>query len=468
MDSVDHLSVEGRKSIGYDGDQTSWSNRRHVGHIGTSTFNLIKLTLLFCSLAPSPVCEAEPMSTAPDTTLPLAGIRVLAVEQMQSLPYATQLLARLGADVVKVEHPERGDLGRGAQPGVPDRAGEHMGATFLRNNQNKSSIALDLKHPAAKELFLGLVPRFDVIAENFKAGGMDRMGLGYADVCAQHPQAIYLSISGFGASGDSPYGHWPAFAPIAEAMSGLYSINRPQSTPATVSPAGALGDTGTGLFAVIGVLAALRRREQHGLGSHVDIAMFDSMVAFADLVPNYWSLGKDPRTPSMLINDGFSIDAGELVIQVGREHQFARLVELLGHPEWIEDHRFATRQGWRDNLSMLREAVRVWAGDRTTIEAADALAAAGVACAPIFEAADVVDDPHVRARNMLARVTEPSADGSAPAVLTPGNPVKISGVPDQDRTGPPTLGEHTDTVLGDELGLDADTLAELREAGAIR
>lgn len=400
-------------------------------------------------------------STSPQ---PLDGVRILAVEQMQSLPYATQLLSRLGADVVKVEHPTRGDLGRGSLPAITDAAGASMGATFLRNNQNKRSIALDLKQPEAKEVFLQLAANFDVVAENFKAGGMAKFGLDYAAVSEHHPKVVYLSVSGFGNTVESPYGHWPAFAPIAEAMSGLYAFNRGPDERPKVSPVGALGDTGTGLFAVIGVLAALRQRDATGVGSYVDIAMFDSMVAFADLVPNYHSLGKDPRTPSLLINDGFVIDSGELVIQVGREHQFARLVETIGHPEWVDDERFATRAGWREHLDALREAVRVWAGDRTTIDAADELAAAGVACSPIFEAADIVADQHVAARNMLAQIDRP--DGGDP-VLTPGNPVKISGVDDNDRSGPPTLGQHTDDVLQSELGLSDAQLAALRDAGAI-
>lgn len=383
---------------------------------------------------------------------------------MQSLPYATQLLGRLGADVVKIEHPTRGDLGRGSFPAITDRAGQSMGATFLRNNQNKRSVALDLKHPEAKAVFMDLAGHFDVVAENFKAGGMAKFGLDYEAVSAVHPKTIYLSVSGFGNTTESPYGHWPAFAPIAEAMAGLYSFNRGPDEPAKVSPAGALGDTGTGLFAAVGVLAALRRRDQTGIGGYVDISMFDSMVAFADVVPNYWSLGKDPRTPTAMINHGFPITNGELVIQVGREHQFERLAETVGHPEWTTDERFATREGWLANLDEIRAAVHTWAGDRSTTEAAELLAATGVACSPIFEASDLVNDPHVANRNMLAKIDRP--DGGDP-VLTPGNPVKISDVDDVDANGPPTLGEHTDQVLTQELDLSPERLAELRASGAI-
>jgi formyl-CoA transferase len=396
---------------------------------------------------------------------PLDGIRILAVEQMQALPFATQLLARLGADVVKVEHPTRGDLGRGSFPAVTDETGASVGATYLRNNSAKRSIGLDLSNAEAKQVFLDLVPHFDVVAENFKPGGMTRFGLDFEAVSAVHPGVVYVSISGFGNTVESPYGHWPAFAPIAEAMSGMYAFNRPVDEPVKVSPVGALGDTGTALFAAVGLLAALRRKDRTGEGAYVDISMFDCMVAFADIVPNYFSMGRDPRTVPPLINHGFAVATGEVVIQVGRPHQFARLVETIGHPEWADDERFATPQGWVDHLDVLRAAMADWAGDRSTIDVAEALAAAGIAAAPIFEAADLVDDPHLRARHMLTEI--PRTDGVDQPVLTPGNPVKIAGFDDSSATPPPTLGQHTDEVLRSELGLSDERLAALRSAGAI-
>ena len=395
---------------------------------------------------------------------PLDGIRVLAIEQMQSLPYATQLLARMGAEVVKIEHPVRGDLGRGSTPGVVDPEGRPVGGTYLRNNLNKRSVGMDLKNPTAIDLIRQMVPQFDVLAENLKPGTLAKMGLGYDDLAALHPGLIYLSVSGFGNLGESPYGHWPAYAPIAEAMGGLYAINRADGENVKVSPVGALGDTGSGLYAVIGVLMALRQRDRHGHGQYVDIAMFDAMVAFGDMVPNYWSLGTDPRVPTAIINDGFPIDSGELVIQIGREHQFERLCHLIGCPEWLDDERFSTRDGWREHLDEIRAALRAWAGDRTTIQAADDLAAAGIAAAPVFEAADVIDDPHVAARHMMVEIPRPDADTP---VLTPGNPVKMSAVSEGPDTRPPWLGEHTDEVLAAELGLDEAALAGLRADGVI-
>ena len=395
---------------------------------------------------------------------PLDGIRILAIEQMQSLPYATQLMARMGAEVVKIEHPVRGDLGRGSTPTIADPEGRPVGGTYLRNNLNKRSVGMDLKNPKAIDLIRQMIPSFDVLAENLKPGTLEKSGLGYSDLSQVHPGLIYLSVSGFGNLGESPYGHWPAYAPIAEAMGGLYAINRADGENVKVSPVGALGDTGTGLYAVIGVLMALRQRERHGHGQHVDIAMFDAMVAFGDMVPNYWSLGADPRVPTPIINDGFPIDSGELVMQIGREHQFERLCHLIGRPEWLEDEGFSTRDGWRENLDEIRAAVRAWAGDRSTVEAANDLAAAGLAAAPVFEAPDVIDDPHVAARHMMVEIPRPDADTP---VLTPGNPVKMSAVSEGPDTRPPWLGEHTDEVLAAELGLGKEALAELRADGVI-
>ena len=320
---------------------------------------------------------------------PLDGVRVLAIEQMQALPYATQLLARLGADVVKVEHPNGGDLGRGSLPAVEDPQGRRVGATFLRNNLDKRSICIDLKHPAGRDLVLRLAPRFDVIAENFKGGALSRMGLGYDDIHAVHPAAVYLSVSGFGNTTESPYATWPAYAAVAEAMSGLYDWKRPADGPPIVSPVGALGDIGSALFGVIGVLAALRHRDRTGVGQYVDIAMFDSMVAFADVVTNYWSLGERPAPgdgPKMIL-DGFPASDGWFIVQVGREHEFERLATVVGRSEWLTDDRFSTRAGWREHIEVIREGVGAWAAHRTSVEACDALAAAGVAAGPCLTAA---------------------------------------------------------------------------------
>lgn len=398
---------------------------------------------------------------------PLEGVRILALEQMQALPYATQLLARMGADVVKVESVKGGDLGRGSQPGITDPEGRFVGATYLRNNLDKKSICVDLKSPEGRQLILDLAPKFDVVAENFKGGALARMGLGYDDIAAVHPGVVYLSVSGFGNTVSTPYDGWPAYAAVAEAMSGIYDYKLEPGRPPMVSPVGALGDIGTALFGTIGVLAALRHRERTGLGQYVDVSMFDAMVSMTDLVTNFWSLGlrPEPGQGLAMILDGFKANNGWFIIQVGREHEFERLANLVGHPEWLTDERLSTRAGWREHMDdLLRPGVNEWASTMGNIEACQALADAGVAAGPCLTAQQVIDDPHVAARNMLMEIPRP--DGGDP-VLTPGNPVKMSRVSEGPDVRMPWLGEHTDAVLAAELGLDDARIAELREAGVI-
>jgi len=396
---------------------------------------------------------------------PLDGVRVLAAEQMQAMPYATQLLARFGADVVKVEHPTTGDSGRGSSPFMLDPDGRKVGATYLRNNFDKRSVGLDLKAPEGRELFLDLVPHFDVVAENFKAGTLERLGLGYDVIAERHPAVVHVSLSGFG--NDSPYRDWPAYAAIVEAMSGIYSWKTPDGPPTTI-PVGALGDISSALFVVIGILAALRQRDRTGEGQHVDVAMLDAMLAMTDIVTNLWSLGARPDadTPLGVICEGFRCSDGYVVMQVVREHQFTKLADLVGKPEWHDDPRLADRYGWEPNLDeVIRPAVEAWSSTRTRAEAATELAAAGIAAGPSQTAPEVIADPHVAGHNMLVEM--PRSDGGAEPVLVPGNPVKLSKMAEGPETRVPWLGEHTDEVLAGELGLSADRLEALRAAGVI-
>lgn len=405
---------------------------------------------------------------------PLAGVRVLAAEQMQALPFATQLLSRLGADVVKVEHPTQGESGRGAHPAMADPDGRPVGATFLRNNLGKRSVGIDLKAPEGRALFLDLVPHFDVVAENFKAGTMDRLGLSYAEVAERHPGVVYVSVSGFGNApspegAHSPYREWPAYASVVEAMSGVYEWARRPGEPPRPNPVGALGDISSALFAVIGILAALRERDRTGLGQQVDVAMLDSLLAMTDVVTNMWSLGVRPDNPVQLILEAFAASDGYVVIQVVREHQFERLAELVGHPEWTADPRFASRAGWVEHLDdTVRPALEGWLATRTRAEATGELSAAGIAAGICATAPEVIADEHVAVRHMLVEMER--TDGVAEPVLTPGNPVKLSRLadpPDPLGTRVPWVGEHTAAVLHEELGLDDDRLARLRDTGVI-
>ncbi len=399
---------------------------------------------------------------------PLDGVRVLAVEQMQALPYATQLMAHLGAEVVKIEPPQRGDAGRASQPSLVDDEGRRVGATFLRNNLSKHSLAIDLKHADGRALFVRLVPEFDVIAENMRPGMMSAIGLGYAAIAKLSPRAIYVSISGFGADGASPYANWPAYAPVAEAMGGLYEPSRKPDQPPPVVVAGALGDIGSALFAVIGTLAALRERERSGLGQQVDVAMFDAMIALSDMPPLLWSMGAPERwaaAGSIGVCGAFRARDGHFVVAVFREHQFERLANALGHPEWPKDPRFATREGWAQHTdSEIRPALENWARAKTKLEASRELCAAGIVAGPSNTAADLNADPHVAARDMLIEVPRP--DGERP-MLVVGNPIKLSRMAEGPVRTFPGLGQQTDATLRSDLGLSDAEIADLRRRGVI-
>jgi crotonobetainyl-CoA:carnitine CoA-transferase CaiB-like acyl-CoA transferase len=403
---------------------------------------------------------------------PLDGVRILAVEQMQALPFATQLLARLGAEVVKVEHPGSGESGRGSYPAMIDPEGRKVGATFLRNNLNKRSVAIDLKHPEGRELLLRLAPKFDVVAENFKAGTMGRLGLGYEAVAERHPTVVYLSLSGFGnhvdGLGDSPYRSWPAYASIVEAMSGIYEYRKEPGRRPRANPVGAFGDISSALFGAIGLLAALRHRDRTGEGQQVDIAMLDALVCMTDIVTNLWSLGvhRSMEEEIKIIIDTFPASDGHFVLQVGRPHQFVKLAEVIGHPEWLDDERFADQAGWVDNFdTLVRPAIEKWASTRTRAEACTVLGGAGLAAGPCHTPPEVIADPHLAGRDMLVEM--PRSDDVAEPVLIPGNPIKMSKVATGPESRVPWLGEHTDEVLAAELGLGGDDLASLRKAGAI-
>jgi formyl-CoA transferase len=394
-------------------------------------------------------------------TKPLAGVRILAIEHMQALPFATQLLAHLGAEVVKVEHPVHGDSGRGSLPAVGDADGRQVGATYLRNNLNKRSIAVDLKHPEGVALIKRLVPRYDVVGENFKPGTMDRLGLGYRDLAAVYSRLVYVSVSGFGNLIDSPYAAFPAYAPIAEAMAGFYDANHDRDTSPVVGPSGALGDIGSALFAAIGVLAALRHRDRTGEGQHVDIAMYDAMIAMADLVPFMWSMGvrKGQQTPGIF--NAFKASDGYFVVQAVRDHQLSALSRAIGHPEWLEDERFKTRQGWAEHLeSVVRPAMEDWAAQRTKLDASTELSGQGISAGPCNTPEDVIADPHVQRHNMLIEV--PRRDASQ-SLLIVGNPIKMSATTEGPVQRWPMLGEHTAEVLKTDLGLSDDEIASLAE-----
>jgi formyl-CoA transferase len=401
---------------------------------------------------------------------PLDGVRILALEQMQALPFATQLLGRLGAEVVKVESPGSGDLGRGSLPAMVDPEGRSVGATFLRNNLSKRSIAIDLKSEAGRQLVLDLAPHFDVVAENFRSGAIERLGLGWDDIVAAHPNVVYVSLSGFGhameGTGESPYRTWPALAAVVEAMSGIYEMRRPEGQPPVVSPMGAVGDISSALFAVIGLLAALRQRDATGQAQRVDVAMFDVLVAMADIVINFSSLGVHGGLGAVGIMDAFAASDGYVIVQVIREAQWPAFCSVFGADDWAEDDRFATRATWRDRMeSDIRPRIEAWAASKTKLEVAEAFTAVGLTSGPCFTDAEVVDDPHLAERHMIVAMER--TDGVEDPVLIPGNPIKIEGLAEGPEKRVPWLGEHTDEVLAGDLGLSTDAIAALRAEGVI-
>jgi formyl-CoA transferase len=410
------------------------------------------------------MAEPEPAGSAP---LPLEGVRILAIEQMQAMPFCTQLLAHLGAEVVKVEDPRSGESGRASAPRIRDADGRDVGATYLRNNLNKSSIGIDTRHPEGVALVKRLVPHYDVLAENYKPGALAKVGLGYPDLAPLHPGLVYVSVSGFGNLGATPYNHWPAYAVVAEAMGGLYGFRPEPGRAPNIGVAGALGDIGSGLFAAIGTLAALRQRDHTGQGQHVDVAMFDAMVSLMDMVPFNPSIGIADNSMRAWpgICDSFLARDGRFVVQIGREHQFERLAHAIGHPEWLADPRFASREGWRDHLdAVIRPALESWAAGRSKLEAASALADEGVVSGPCFDAPDLLRDPHVQRHRMVLPIERP--DSERPLHVA-GNPIKLSRSGERPARRWPLLGADTERVLRRDLGIDAAELERLRAAGAI-
>jgi len=401
---------------------------------------------------------------------PLAGLRILSAEQMISLPHATQLLSLLGAEVLKVE-PLSGESGRHGQPAIAGEDGVATGSTFVRNNLGKSTISIDLKSERGRDLFLDLASHVDSVAENFRPGTADRLGIGFEAVRKRNPAVIYLSISGFGNRTDppSPYRERPAYAPVVEAMAGLYEYARDGDAPPRLASAGALGDTGPALYAVIGLLSALHERARTGEGCHVDVAMYDSMIAIADVV-HLASVGVDPSraTRGIGILDSFRADDGWFTVEVVREPNFPRFCEAVGHPEWQQDPRLATRGGWAAHLeTLIRPGVEGWARGRTKNQAAAELARHGVAAGPVNTATDIMLDPHVLERGLVHRF---EIEGREAPVDVVGSPLHFSGsrtleAEAMETVEPPRwprLGGQTERVLEGWLGLSPDEVATLK------
>jgi crotonobetainyl-CoA:carnitine CoA-transferase CaiB-like acyl-CoA transferase len=395
---------------------------------------------------------------------PLAGVRVLAMEQYQSLPFATNILARLGAEVFKVELPPAGEMSRVSTPGLTDAAGRYHSGTFLRNNHNKRSLAVDWRTPEGGALVRRAAARCDVFAENFRPGALGKYGLSYEQLAEAAPRLIYASISGFGQDPETPYFSRPAFATVVEAMSGFYSTVSASDDPPRVGFAGALGDTVSGLYAAIGIVAALRSRDVTGVGQHLDIAMLDCMLGIQDFGLSQWCL-RNEGTTSVGIVHAFRAADGWFVLNVNRHHQFAKLADVIGRPEWASDASLSSAQDWVDRMEeVVRPGIEAWSAGRTRSQLCAVLTAAGLAAGPVLTFGEVSGDPHLAQRHMLVDSGLKTADGSP--YLFPGDPIRLRQQPRRPDAFPPPLGRDGPGLLA-ELGLSAAEIEALREAGVI-
>jgi CoA:oxalate CoA-transferase len=392
----------------------------------------------------------------PDASIPrgpLHGVRVLDLTRVLAGPYATLWLWELGADVIKVEIPGHGDDTR-AFP--PMKNGESV--YFASVNRGKKSIALDLKLPDDRAIFDRLLAEADVLIENFRPGVMKRLGYDWAALHAAHPGLVYCAISGFGLTG--PYRDLPAYDLVVQALSGLMSVNGPEGGPPTRLGV-SLGDLGAGLFASIGVCAALAERAKSGEGRLVDIGMLDCCIALLENgLVRHLATGEIPeplgsRHPSITPFDSFKAGDGWLVIGAANDHLFGVLTRALGHPEWSNDPRYQTMSARLENHVALKADIETVLATASAQSWIQRLVLAGVPAAPINTMPDVVANPQVQARAMIATLHDPEMG----ELKVCGNPIKISGYPDSPERPPaPNLDQHRPDILR-ALGEEAEDFA---------
>jgi CoA:oxalate CoA-transferase len=373
------------------------------------------------------------------------------------------LLADLGADVIKVERPPRGDIARENGPFVGD-----VSTYFFSVNRGKRSIALDLKSEAGRDLFLALVRVVDVLAENFVPGTMDRLGLGYERLRQENPRLIYAATSGFGQTG--PWREKPALDIIVQALSGMMSITGPEGGPPARVGA-SIGDIVAGLFTANGVLAALVERERSGLGQLVDVAMLDGQVAVLEnALVRYLATGEiarplGTRHPITTPFQAFETADGSIVVSLigGGENAWERFCALLGLVQLIDDPRFATNARRTEHHAELEPLLAAAFRTRPTADWLALLQEQGIPCAPVQRVDEVAHHPQVLAREMVRPLRHPRVG----SISVAGNPVKLSRTPGNVTRPAPDLGEHTEEVLRDLLGLDEAAVRSLRERGAL-
>ena len=392
----------------------------------------------------------------------LDGLRVLDLTRILAGPLCTMMLGDLGADVIKVEPPGAGDDTRGWGP--PFVAGES--AYFLGVNRNKRSLTLDLSGPEGQAILAALIGKSDVLVENFKLGTLEKWGFGDDRLAAGAPRLIRCSISGYGS--DGPKAGQPGYDFILQAESGLMSIcGEPEGTPTKYGVA--IVDVCTGMLACNSILAALQARHRTGRGQHVEVSLFETSLAMlANVASSYLVAGKDGGRfgnghPSIVPYTTYPTRDGTIALAVGNDAQFARFAEAAGHPEWAADPRFVKN---RDRV-VHRELLDGLIADALRADAAGAwiakLQAVSVPCGRINSVAQALDDPHTAARGMVETVEHPTA---GPVRLL-GVPFTLSGTPASVRRPPPTLGQHTDEILREELGMTAERITELHARGVV-
>ena len=403
----------------------------------------------------------------------LQGVKVLDLSRVFSGPWAAQMLADFGADVIKVERPGRGDDVRHQGYPMPDRHGEpsRQTSSFVAMNRGKKSLTIDISRPEGQALVRQLAARADIVIENFKAGDLRRYGLDYEALFAVNPRLVYCSITGFGQSG--PYSHLPGYDPIFQSMSGLMSVTGvPDGEPGAgpVKAGYSVSDLTAGFYAVAAILAALRHRDQlSGVGQHIDLALLDAQIAaMSHIGMNYLANGQVPArmgSASQITAPfrAFACRDGHLMVAVGNDTQFRAFCTEIGLPALADDARFASnpkRAAAQAELSRLIEPAML---ARTVREWNDSLAAVNVPCGPIYTMDQVFEDPQVKHRKVLGSIAHPEL-GDMPVI---NNPIHFSRTPIAPGLPPPQLGEHTAAVLRAELGLSDEDIARLQAEGIV-
>ena len=386
-----------------------------------------------------------------DRSGPLVGVRVIDLTHALAGPYCTMLLADLGADVVKVE-PPRGDGARIPGPFRPDDDVHEFGGYFASINRNKRSVVLDLKSPEGRERVLSLVRGADVLVENFTVGVLDRLGLGFEVLADHNPALVYATLRGFGdpALGESPYAHWPAFDIVAQAMGGFMSITgTADGHPLKAGPG--IGDIFPGSLLALGITSAVLHARQTGRGQHVDIAMYDAVLALSERIVHQYSYAgvvsrpQGNTHPLLCPFDVFESADGWVCIAAPGDEHWRLLCALIDRPELGTDERYATASQRVSRADEVRQIVGAWTSQRSNRAITDTLGGQ-VPVGPVQNVAQIFDDRHVKAREMLSTVDHP---GAAAPVTIVGQPLKFSATPAGVRLRAPRLGEHTDEVLAE-------------------